>query len=103
MATAESVGAGKEHLFISYASEDWVFADWLALKLASEGYKVWYDRIKLLGGESYPRDITAAIKNQTFARKALQKRLVSRKMFLSGHAGILSQSFTKRMSPRLAL
>lgn len=63
-----------DHLFISYASEDWIFADWLALKLASEGYKVWYDRIKLLGGESYPRDITAAIKNQTFRVLALLSR-----------------------------
>lgn len=56
----------KEHLFISYATEDHALADWLALKLTSEGYKVWYDRIKLLGGESYPRDITSAIKNRTF-------------------------------------
>ena len=64
----------REHLFISYASEDWTLADWLALKLASEGYKVWYDRIKLLGGESYPRDITAAIKNQTFRVLALLSR-----------------------------
>lgn len=63
-----------DHLFISYASEDWILADWLALKLASEGYKVWYDRIKLLGGESYPRDITAAIKNQTFRVLALLSR-----------------------------
>jgi hypothetical protein len=61
----------REHLFISYATEDWIFADWLALKLASEGYKVWYDRIRLLGGESYPRDITEAIKNQTFRVVAL--------------------------------
>lgn len=63
-----------DHVFISYASEDWILADWLALKLASEGYKVWYDRIKLLGGESYPRDITAAIKNQTFRVLALLSR-----------------------------
>lgn len=27
---------------------------------------MWYDRIKLLGGESYPRNIDHAIKNQTF-------------------------------------
>lgn len=56
----------KENLFISYATEDHALADWLALKLTSEGYKVWYDRIKLLGGESYPRDITSAISNRTF-------------------------------------
>ncbi len=73
MASAES-DKGKEHLFISYATEDWILADWLALKLAAEGYKVWYDRIKLLGGESYPRDITAAIKNQTFRVLALLSR-----------------------------
>jgi len=66
--------AKQEHLFISYASEDWVLADWLALKLASEGYKVWYDRLKLLGGESYPRDITEAIKYQTFRVIALLSR-----------------------------
>jgi hypothetical protein len=74
MALGESEIVEKEQLFISYASEDWVFADWLALKLASEGYKVWYDRIKLLGGESYPRDITVAIKNQTFRVLALLSR-----------------------------
>lgn len=56
----------RDHLFISYAIEDAAFCDWLALKLASEGYKVWYDRIKLLGGESYPRDIDSAIKEETF-------------------------------------
>jgi len=64
----------REHLFISYATEDWILADWLALKLASGGYKVWYDRIKLLGGESYPRDITEALKNQTFRVIALLSR-----------------------------
>jgi hypothetical protein len=67
--------ASRNHLFISYASEDWVFADWLALKLASEGYRVWYDRLKLLGGESYPHDITEAIKDQTFRVIALLSRI----------------------------
>lgn len=66
--------ASSDHLFISYASEDWILADWLVLKLASEGYKVWYDRLKLLGGESYPRDITSAIKKQTFRVLALLSR-----------------------------
>ncbi len=67
-------GPPREHLLISYASEDWVFADWLALELASEGYEVWYDRLKLLGGESYPRDTTKAIRNQTFRVIALLSR-----------------------------
>jgi ribA/ribD-fused uncharacterized protein len=54
------------HLFVSYATEDGQFVDWLCLKLISEGYKVWCDRLKLLGGESYPRDIDDAIKTGTF-------------------------------------
>lgn len=66
-----SKGAEREHLFLSYASEDWVFADWLALKLASEGYYVWYDRLKMLGGESYPLDISEAIQKNTFRVIAL--------------------------------
>ncbi len=61
----------REHLFINYATEDQSFADWLALKLTSEGYKVWYDRFELLGGESYPKDITDAIQNRTFRFLAL--------------------------------
>jgi hypothetical protein len=42
----------RDHLFISYAGEDWPFAEWLALRLTAECYKVRCDRIKLLGGES---------------------------------------------------
>jgi len=56
----------REHLFISYASEDAAFTSWLALRLTSEGYKVWCDQYKLLGGEPYPSDITKAIQNDTF-------------------------------------
>lgn len=66
--------ANRKHLFISYATEDSDFADWLVLKLASEGYHIWYDRLKLLGGESYPIDITEAIKNKTFRVIALLSR-----------------------------
>ena len=47
----------QDHLFISYASEDGDLAEWLALRLASEGYRVWCDRTQLLGGESYPKRI----------------------------------------------
>ncbi len=56
----------RDHLFISYATEDWPFVEWLALRLTAEGYKVWCDRLKLRGGESYPRDIDKAIKDRTF-------------------------------------
>ena len=54
------------HLFISYAVEDGLFVDWLCLRLLKEGYEVWCDRLKLLGGESYPNDIDEAISQNTF-------------------------------------
>ncbi len=56
----------RDHLFISYATEDWAFVEWLTLRLTAEGYKVWCDRMKLLGGESYPKDIDEAIRTRTF-------------------------------------
>ena len=40
--------------------------EWLTLRLTAEGYNVWCDRMKLRGGESYPKDIDAAIKWRTF-------------------------------------
>lgn len=55
-----------DHLFISYATEDWPFAEWLTRQLTARGYRVWCDRFKLLGGESYPKDIDLALKTGTF-------------------------------------
>lgn len=69
----------REHLFISYASEDGSLAEWLTLRLTAEGYKVWCDRFELLGGESYPKDIDAAIKERTFRMLALLSRHSLRK------------------------
>lgn len=59
------------HLFISYATEDGALADWLARKLAAQGYAVWLDRLKMLGGEPWPQDIDVAIKERTFRMLAL--------------------------------
>jgi len=64
----------RDHLFISYATEDIATAEWLTYKLTTLGYRVWCDRIKLLGGESYPEDIDDAIKNRTFRFLALLSR-----------------------------
>ena len=69
LAVPESVN--RDHLFISYDDEDEHLAEWLALRLTAEGYAVWCDRLKLLGGESYPRDIDAAIKERSFRVIAL--------------------------------
>ena len=64
----------RDHIFISYATEQTALCDWLALRLAAEGYAVWYDRLKLLGGEDWPRDIDVAIGERTFRMLALLSR-----------------------------
>jgi len=57
---------GRNHLFVSYATEDGALAEWLTLRLTAEGYRVWCDRFKILGGENWPDDVDAAIRNDTF-------------------------------------
>jgi TIR domain len=64
----------REHLLINYATEDWALAEWLTRKLTAEGYRVWCDRFKLLGGESYPKEIDDAIKSRTFRMLSLLSR-----------------------------
>jgi hypothetical protein len=51
----------RDLVFISYAYEDEVFAKWLARKLASFGYGVWFDQMKILGGESWVEEVEVAI------------------------------------------
>ena len=64
----------RNHLFVSYAWEDGALAEWLSLKLTTEGYFVWCDRFKILGGEHWPEDIDQAIKNRTFRMLHLVSR-----------------------------
>ncbi len=59
------------HLFISYAMEDATLAVWLVRKLAARGHPVWFDQMKLLGGEPWPQTIDDAIKHRTFRMLAL--------------------------------
>lgn len=64
----------RDHLFISYATEQSPLSDWLARRLATEGYAVWQDRLKMLGGENWPNDIDKAIDERTFRMIALLSR-----------------------------
>lgn len=61
----------RTHLFISYATQDEYLAKWLARKLAAHGYAVWFDQLKLLGGEAWPKTIDVAIKERSFRMLAL--------------------------------
>lgn len=55
----------RDMLFISHANpEDNQIAQWLALQLAREGYPVWCDLTKLLGGEDFWNDIQVALRER---------------------------------------
>ncbi len=66
-------------LFISYASEDIEYAEWLGLKLTSEGYEVVWDRGELLGGEDFILDIDDLMKNRSFRVLQLYSRHSAKK------------------------
>ena len=69
----------RDHIFISYATEQSALCDWLARRLAAEGYAIWCDRQKLLGGENWINDINVAIDERTFRMVALLSRESLRK------------------------
>ena len=53
-------------LFVSHAApEDNEFARWFALQLGKEGFPVWCDQTKLLGGEPFWEEIEHAIRIRT--------------------------------------
>ena len=64
----------RDYLFISSVPEDRVLAEWLTRRLTAEGYLVWYEWSKLLGGETYPDDVDDTIKNRTFRVLGLYSR-----------------------------
>jgi len=51
----------RDHILIHYVNSDLALAEWLARKLTSEGYLVWCEHLRSLGGERYPEDIDGAI------------------------------------------
>ncbi len=63
-----------DHIFISYAWEDRVVADWLTLRLTVAGYRVWCDRFKILGGERFPEHIDNAIRDRAFRMVGILSR-----------------------------
>ena len=52
----------RDAVMISHAIEDNTFTRWLSLQLARNGYRVWCDLTKLLGGEIFWRDIEKALR-----------------------------------------
>lgn len=56
----------RDLIFISHANpEDNEFTQWLGLQLSSQGYSVWSDVTKLIGGEDFWADIESAIRDHT--------------------------------------
>jgi hypothetical protein len=63
--TQRAQAAVRDTLLVSHANpEDNEFTLWLALQLANEGYRVWCDLTKLLGGEVFWDDIEEVIKTR---------------------------------------
>ena len=55
----------RDFIFVSHANpEDNEFALWVTLQLAKEGYPVWCDLTRLLGGEDFWVDIENAIRER---------------------------------------
>lgn len=55
----------RDMLFLSHANpEDNEFTLWLSLQLAKEGYPVWCDLTKLLGGEDFWKNVEEAIRER---------------------------------------
>jgi len=53
-------------VFVSHANpEDNAFATWLTLRLTREGYRVWCDVVKLMGGDDFWKDVEKAIRHHT--------------------------------------
>jgi hypothetical protein len=83
----------RKYLFISYAEKDWGLAEWLSRKLTAEGYLVWCERLKLLGGEQYPDNIDEAINNKTFrfialfSKESLKNQELVRQRYLALELG----------------
>ncbi|MGI8744436.1 MAG: toll/interleukin-1 receptor domain-containing protein [Bryobacteraceae bacterium] len=66
LAKTDDMAPARDMLFLSHANpEDNEFTLWLALQLAKEGYPVWCDLTKLLGGERFWTDIEKAIRQRT--------------------------------------
>ena len=56
----------RDTVFISHANpEDSEFACWLGAQLAREGYCIWSDVTKLIGGEVFWSNIQEAIRDHT--------------------------------------
>jgi hypothetical protein len=87
------------HLFISYAVEDAALAKWLARKLAARGHPVWFDQMKLLGGEQWPQTIDEAIKGRTFRMLALISEHSLRKQKPTGERTLAQRIAEQRKIP----
>jgi hypothetical protein len=76
----DSNAAERNMVFVSHANpEDNEFAMWLSLQLASNGYPVWCDLTKLLGGEDFWDDIQHALANRTIKFIFVLSRISNKK------------------------
>jgi hypothetical protein len=83
----------RDHLFLSFAPEDWALAEWLTLRLTREGYRMWCSRFPVLGGERYPSRTDEAITARAFrvlalaSRASLSSPVTTKEMTLAAELG----------------
>jgi hypothetical protein len=87
------------HLFISYAVENMNLAVWLARKLTARGHPVWFDQMKMLGGEPWPQAIDDAIRQRTFRMLALISAHSLRKPKPTGERALAQRIAEQRKIP----
>jgi len=87
-----------DHLFISSVTEDGALADWLTRKLTAEGYHVWCERFKLLGGEAFPNDVDDALKRRAFRVLGLYSQASLSNPEVMRHRGLALSIGTDRNS-----
>lgn len=74
------VAHGRNLVFISHANpDDNEFSRWLSLRLGREGYRVWCDLTRLLGGEDFWADIEDAIRDEAGKFIFVLSRISNRK------------------------
>ncbi len=84
----------RHSLFISHANpEDNEFTIWLGAKLAAEGYDVWADVLRLIGGDDWQRKLEEALREQATkvllvgTQKAVAKQGVRNEIQIASDVG----------------
>jgi hypothetical protein len=73
-------------IFLSYSTQDYFFAEMLAIKLEADGFKLWRDPGSIRPGDDWRQSIESGIKEAVAVVVALSANLLSPlTLHTSGH------------------